>query len=499
MHAIARHSVVNFLAFGVSRLMGLVVVGLVVEAYGLAIFGLLMLVRSFMPGTLFAVFDFGLPDIVARATARDLAKDRSAEALGMALAGTVLLTGVGLLLALPLVIAPDFSARLFFGLDAEHSAMLAPAIVAHGLALPLLFAGVGAQGSLRGQEKFKALSATEIVVTLLYSIIAIVLIRYHVNAVYLALAFLGSHVLRSVAMLAAAWRGYRPPSPRSLRPDFRLLFEERAYLRAVVFRRIGSRLLSQLPRLVISYLLGPGAVGLSEAVLRLPVFLRSVITMINTVVMPVVVRLTAAGNKAELAELAVQGPRLLLAVASLISLPTICLAQPFLHLWLGAEVEVYWPWFAALCSLPLFSATAGFWNAMGRAELEFLRKISRITAVQAVIVAAVALPLLTTMGVPAIWLGMLCSLLYAAPAILLLNARRWSLPPLRLATPLLAVTGASLPAAAFGAALARWVDLDDWSRLVSALAAIAAVQALMLGLFIVRPAERRSLLRFGRG
>ena len=121
-----------------------------------------------------------------------------------------------------------------------------------------------------------------------------------------------------------------------------------------------------------------------------------------------------------------------------------------------------------------------------------------LSPVPAPIVVAVAAPLLTTLQVPAIWLGMFCSLLYAAPAYLLLNARKWSLSPWRLAFPVAAVLAASIPAAAFGAALVHWVDLDSWPRLISAFAAISVVQVLMLAIFIVRPAERRSLLRFRR-
>ena len=498
MHVIARHSVVNFLAFGLTRLMGLVLVGFIVDEYGLAIFGLLMLVRSFMPGTLFSVLDCGLPDFVTRSAPRDLESGKNAEALGTATASALVLGCIGLLLAVPLVVAPDFSARLFFGLDPEHRALLAPAIVAHGLVLPLLFVGVIAEGALRGQEAFKALRLVDVCATLLYSAVALALIYVHASPVDLALAFLGSHVLRATATIAIAARGYRAPSSRAFRPNFRLLYEERAYLRAVVGRRIGGRFASQLPRLVISHVLGPAATGLFEAILRLPVFLRSLITLVNSAVMPVVVRMNASGGKAELSELAVQGPRLLLAFASLTSLPTICLARPLLHLWLGTEVEPYWPWFAALCALPLFSASVGFWNAMGRAELDFLRKASVIAVIQTAIVVAVAAPLLTTLQVPAIWLGMFCSLLYAAPAYLLLNARKWSLSPWRLAFPVAAVLAASIPAAAFGAALVHWVDLDSWPRLISAFAAISVVQVLMLAIFIVRPAERRSLLRFRR-
>lgn len=499
MHAIARHSILNFLAFGLSRVLALVIVGLVVEEYGLAVFGLLMLVRTFLPGTLLGVFDFGLPAIVTRATARDLASGKPAEAFHTALAAAVLLAGMGLLLGLPLILAPQDMARIFFNLDAEHSAMLAPAVIAHGAALPLLFAGAVAEGALRGQENFKALSATDVAATLLYGIAAVVLIRYQAAAITIALAFLGELCLRAVVLLIAAWRGYRRVERPAARPSFRLLFLERAYLRAVVGRRVGGTLAAQLPKLAISYLLGPAAVGLFEAVLRVPRFLKSIISLINSAVMPVVVRMSSGGNKAELSQLAVHGPRLVLAVASLLTLPTICLAQPFLSLWLGPEVVPYWPWFAALCGLPLFSATAGFWTAMGRAELAFLRKSSVIAMIQGAIVIAVALPLIDTLGVPAVWLALLCSLLFAVPAVLRLNSRRWEVSIGRLAMPVLAVLGTSLPAATLGAALAYWVDLGSWPRLISAFAAISALQALMLALLIVRPEERRSLLRFRRG
>ena len=497
MHAIARHSIVNLIAYTLSRLIGLAIIGLVVGEYGLAAFGLIMLVRLFLPGQLFMIFQLALPEVVTRSTTQGLVRDQAAEATRIYLAAQIVAFGIGTLLALPLIVAPETVAVLLFNLDVAYAAELAPAVIAHGAALPLLFAGGIAGARLKGREAFHDLRTVDVATTLLYGLAALLLIRLDVSVVAIALAYLGSQALKAFITLLLARAGFGRHG-QLLRPDFRSLFADKAYHRALIVRHLGSMATSQLPRLLISYVLGPSAVGLFEAVLRLPRFLKSVVALCHVGVMPVVVRLNLAGRKEELAIIAVQGPRILLAMASLAVLPTACLARPLLTLWLGPELEPYWPWLAALCVLPLMSATAGFWNAMGKAEAPIVRKQNRVALVQGLLTAAVALPLLGTLGAAAFWLGAICGMAYAAPMFMMVNARRFEVPAVRLALPLLWVVLASLPAAAAGVALQLWLPLDNWPRLLAAFALVSAVQAAMLACFIVRPEERRTLLRLGR-
>jgi O-antigen/teichoic acid export membrane protein len=497
MHALARHSIVNLIAFSLSRMIGLVIVSLVVGQYGLAAFGLIMLVRVFLPGQLFVIFDLALPEVVIRATAQGLARNQTAEAARLYLAAQIVATAIGTLLALPLILAPGLVTQWVFNLDDDYAAELAPAVLAHGAALPLLFAANIASAGLKGQEAFRALRAVDVTTTLLYGVAAVLLIESDAGIVAIALAYLGSQALKALVALFLARRGFGKHH-RGVRPDFHSLFADKAYHRALIARRFGAMATSQLPRIAISYVLGPAAVGLFEAVLRLPRFLKSVVALCHVGVMPVVVRLKLAGRKDELTTIALQGPRILLALASLAVLPTVCLSQPLLALWLGPEVEPYWAWLAVLCVLPLMSATVGFWNAMGKAEASFVRKQNRVALVQGLLTAAVALPLLGTLGAAAFWLGAVCGMAYGAPAFLAINAQRFEVPAMRLLLPLLWVVLASLPAAAVGVALQYWVQLDNWPRLLSAFALVSAVQAAMLACFIVRPEERRSLLRLGR-
>jgi len=498
MHAIARHSIVNLIAFALSRMIGLIVVTLVVGEYGLAAFGLIMLVRLFLPGQLFMIFDLALPEVVTRATAQGLALDQATEAARLYLAAQILAIGIGTVLALPLMLAPEAITHLLFNLDATDAAELAPAVIAHGAALPLLFAANVAGAGLKGQEAFHDLRMVEVVTALLYGLAALLLVRVDASVTAIAIAYLCSRVLRAMAALFLGRRGFGRQAWRGVRPDFRLLFADKAYHRALIARRFGATATGQLPRLLISYLLGPAAVGLFEAVLRLPRFLKSVVALCNVGVMPVVVRLNLAGRKDELTKIALHGPRLLMSIASLAVLPTACLSQPLLAVWLGPEVEPYWPWFAALCVLPLLSATIGFWSAMGKVDAGFVRKQNRVALVQGLLMAAVALPLFGTLGAAAFWLGAICSIICVAPALMAINAKRFEVPAVRLALPLLWVVLASLPAAAVGVALQHWLPLDNWPRLLAAFALVSAVQAAMLACFIVRPEERRTLLRLGR-
>ncbi len=485
-------------ALGLSGVINLAVVGLVVNQYGLAVYGTLLLLRLFMPGQLISLFDFGLPEAVTRGTARGLASDQGRQAMSLYLTAICFMMAISLLLALPLVLFPAGTGGLILALDPAETALLAPALLAHGLALPLLVAGDLSGSALKGQEAFKGLRWTDMSTAIAYGITALCLVTWDAGPLSIALAYLGWQGVKSLLWIWLSLRGFARHGHSSLKLDFSLIWFERAYLRALILQRINASATTQLPRIVMAQALGSAAVGLFEAIMRVPRFLKSLTTVTTSVVMPVVARLNATGSTAELERLAVAGPRLLLAFASLISLPFICLAQPFIALWMGPEVGPYWPWFAVLCILPLTAATAGFWNAMGKAELKTLRRQNVVGWAQAALFFAIALPLMGSLQTVAFWLALLCSSALTIPALIAIMARRYGLSPLSLAAPIASVLVASLPAAAAGAALAHWVALDDWLHLVPALGVVALVQALMLALFVVQPEERRSLLRFKR-
>ena len=172
MHAIARHGLVSLFAFGLSRLIGLAIVGLVVGEYGLAIIGLLMLVRVLAPGQLLAPFHLALPELVIRATARGLVTEGAREAVSLFMAALLVVSSIGFVLGLPLLLFPEAVAKLLFNLEALDVALLAPAVIAHGVAMAMLFAGAVSGAGLKGQEAFRHLRSIDVGTTLAHGLAA---------------------------------------------------------------------------------------------------------------------------------------------------------------------------------------------------------------------------------------------------------------------------------------------------------------------------------------
>lgn len=497
MHSIARHSVVNLLAFGLSSLINLAVIGLIVGQYGLAAYGLLMLARLFLPAQLLGVFDLGLPETLTRATARDIASGKPESAVRLYLATQVVALATGILVALPLVLATAAVAGFVLDLNDADTALLVPVLIAQGLAQPLLFTGQMAESVLRGQERFGRLRTVEVAMALVFGLVALLLVHLDAGIVAIAYAFLGAEALSAAIFLWLSFAGFGAGAWRGARPDFRYLFQQRRYIGAMISKSFTSMIIMRGPSIVLVQMLGPAAVGLFEAVQRIPRFLKTVITMCNNVVLPVVARIKVESGLGEVTRLATEGPRVLFALATLATLPAICVAEPLLRLWLGTEIAQYWPWFAALCALPLIGATSGFWNAMAKVETSTLVKQTRLSWVQTAVLFAVAVPLVHPLGAAAFWLGTLASHCIGVPAQIAINARRYGVSKMHLAKPVLTVIAASLPATALGVALVLWTDLGTWPRLIAAFAAIAVVQAISLALLVLRSDERRLLLRAG--
>ena len=70
-----QNTAISAVAYGVAGILGLFAVGLIARSYGLAVLGLITLLRSFLPSGLLVLVDLGASDITTQAVARGRAGD----------------------------------------------------------------------------------------------------------------------------------------------------------------------------------------------------------------------------------------------------------------------------------------------------------------------------------------------------------------------------------------------------------------------------------------
>lgn len=385
-------TVITAAAFLIASVIGLLLVPLLIGAYGVRGLGLIVLARVLVPAGALGILDFGLSEIAmqAVATARALGEWATAKARLRLLAGLTAVLVAALTLAIYILAAPISQ---WFEVPLEAQADFTRLVRATAIALPLLFAGLVFEGIIKGFEKFSVLRSTEIVSTLVYASLVLLGIRLGKNFAWPAWAFLAIQAGRALAFGLFAWRLLPNEEVKgtSIDRSVRQYVLERG--RLLFTARIMGTLQHQAPTLLIGVLIGPAAVGIYEVILRLPRFLKSALAIIGMTIMPAAVRLDAAGDHGRLQLIG----RLTITLLPTLIFPPLAVLAVFsgdvLGVWLGRDFLPYAPWLAACLIVPAFNTIISFQNSTLLNRLGYLRKNNLIAIVQTTLQMAISLAL----------------------------------------------------------------------------------------------------------
>lgn len=382
-------------AFFVASVVGLLLVPVLIGAYGVAGLGLIVLARVLVPAGALGILDFGLSEIATQsvATARAAGEWGTAKAR-LRLLAVLTAVLVAVVAVATYVLAPQINQ--WFKVPPEAQADFARLVRATAIALPVLFAGLVFEGIIKGFEKFSVLRSTEIVSTLAYAALVLLGIRLGKDFTWPAWAFLAMQVGRATAFGAVAWRLLPEGKGAPIDATVRQYVLERG--RLLFTARILGTLQHQAPTLLIGVLVGPAAVGIYDAILRLPRFAKSALSIMGTTLMPAAMRLDAAGDHERLQAIG----RVLISVLPALILPPIAALAIFsgdvLNLWLGREFVPYAAWLAAYLVVPALNTLVSFQHSTLLNRPEYLRQNNRIAVVQTLLQMALSLALVRWMA-----------------------------------------------------------------------------------------------------
>jgi O-antigen/teichoic acid export membrane protein len=392
--ALFGNALISTAAFFIVGLIGLLLVPVLLAAYGLGGLGLIMLARLFLPGAGLGLFDFGVSEIATQTVATARVDGNWPQAHRRLTALTLLTLAMATAVALPvLLLAPAITAafsvplaeRFSFALVLESTAAL----------LPLLFIALLAEGCLKGFENFRALRVAEVVSTVLFAGSAVVASQAGLGFEWIVWLHLGSQLLRAAMVVLALARASGQALP--LRGD--LDSDARSYVlqRGKVF--FTSRLLGtaqhQSPAVLIGLIVGPAGVGLYDTLARLPRFAKSVLGILNTTLLPYATRLDAAGDDGRLRLLNLFGFTLLPALVFPPLAAVAALSAPILHVWIGDNYTVHAVWMAIFWALPGMNTVVSFQNYVLMSRLDYVRASNWMSAAQVLLQTAISLLLVS--------------------------------------------------------------------------------------------------------
>lgn len=391
--SLAVNTLVSATAFFVTSVVGLLLVPLLVSAYGMEAFGIIALLRLFLPTGVLAVLDFGFSEIATLAVAQARVDGSWRRAGGQITLLFCLGLGVGALVAMGLTGYADLiGAALNIG--PQYIDSFIEAIRVTGLCLLFLYPILVFDGILKGFEAYRLLRFIETVTTLGYAgaVVLIINAKMDFSAAYYAL--LGSMLVKGAALIVFSFRVSWKQALFGARVDRERWREVMNRCRLLSWNKVLGALQTQAPALLIGVLLTSAAVGIYDIVVRLPRFMKSVLGLLNSALLPFATKLDSTDDIHGMRRLGQTGLLTVAAVSAPVLFAGCAFSEPILRLWIGPEMESYWKWQSLMFIVPVLTVLISFGGVALMKRERVMRRMNLLMTLQLLLQFALSFLLL---------------------------------------------------------------------------------------------------------
>lgn len=382
-----RNIAISAFAYAAVSAVSLVLAPVLIARYGLAGFGQIVIARLFIPNAAFGILDFGTGEIATQVVSRSrrdgewTATAQTLTLLGIMalatgiLAGTVLAAISGMLPGW-MSVAPDLRPGL-------TDVLRVTAVL-----LPLFFLSLLFEGVLKGFEDFRAQRGCEVLAAVSYGGLTLAAVWRGMSLNAVCYALLISLIIRLAFATVVAIRLLRPWQMRPGRWTGEVRDFVWRWARIMAANKFLGALQTQAAPPLIGLMFGPAAVGAVDALSRLPRFVKSILGLLNSTVLPLAAKLEFGSDTSGLRRLGETG----MMIVAIVAIPGLAAAmtfsEPITRLWLGKELAVHWYWQSLLFIVPLTNTLVSFGGAI------LLVRDRATSAMNRIVFAQVALQLL---------------------------------------------------------------------------------------------------------
>ncbi len=408
--SLALNTVISAVAFFAISIIGLLLVPLIVSAYGLELFGIIMLLRLMLPMGILGVLDFGFSEIATLAIVRARVHhswNRSSAQISLLL---LLALFVGLIVAIVFILGYELIEKLL-NIGVAYNDDFKVAVRVTGLCLILLFPSLVFEGIIKGYEAYRLLRLIEVVSSLGYALMAIIVIHFDYSYVAVHYALLLSLLLKAIAIFSLS---KKMVSENSIINIQRIPYEWHEVIercRLMVWNKMLGVMQYQLTPLLIGITLTPLAVGIYDILVRLSRFIKSVLGLLNSSLLPFAARLDAAEDAGNMRRLGRSG----FLIVALIVVPPLSWAaafsDPILRLWIGADLARYWMWQAMTFVVPILNVFVSFGSSALMNRKHVIASMNRWVTVQIVFQFGISFLLLNTFNELSFILGQMLAVI----------------------------------------------------------------------------------------
>ena len=390
-----QNTAISAVAYALAGVLGLFAVGLIARSYGLAVLGLIVLVRAFLPTGFLALFDLGVSETTTQAVARGRVGDWVAASEKVSLL-TVIAAAMGIVSGAALWIAAGSLAAIF-KVAPDQAAAFISILNVTALMLPIAFLGLVAEGALKGFEQYGWLRLTEVGGNVLYVTAVYALVWRGAPFEWIAYSYLAVTVAKYLVLAGVVGRA---ASVTSLRFCLWTAVNRRDVLHRcwlMLNNRIAGILQQPLVPLAIGALYGPAQVGTYDLITRLPRFLKTTMAPLHSAILPISTHIDEATDTRRLQMLGRNGLVLPGAILVPVLVVTALFSPEILKVWVGPQHSDQWPWLALSMLISAITVMLGAGQTALMVRSDFLRFNTRLLYLQ------VGLQYLVT-GLSLVWL-----------------------------------------------------------------------------------------------
>lgn len=492
LRRLVRNTTLNLAAFGIMAVIGFATVAWTVGAYGLHLYGIIAFARYLLPTGMLSLLDLGISDAAARLVARSQARGDSRETGEVVTVAVTAGVMLGVVPGLAMMAAAGPIAGFLLPLSGDEALAFARIVFWTGAALPALMLGQMVEGVLKGMNRFRALRAAEVSAGIFYAAAVALLVHRGADFAWIALGYLGTSVLRTLAeivwLLALARTGrWRPSWPGS---GTRRAVSESSWL--LLQSKLAGTAATYVPSLVIGRFVGAAGVGTFDVLARIPRLVKVVFGVTTQALVPPAAALDAQQAGARLGEL---GRAATYGMLAAVTPPVFALALHgdwLLDRWLGPDLVHLAPWLGLFMMWPLLLCTYQGTNAILSVRVEALRTLNVVNLLQLAGTILLALLLVGRFREFAFVIAIVVAECVALPWRMRVYARHTGTTVRAYAGIIARVLWPALPAALISLGARRLVPGDTAGVLVGGAAGCVAHWAM---LYFLGTAEDRSTIR----
>jgi len=399
-----QNTVISALAFGVAALLGLLVIPLIIQTWGVTEFGLIVISRLLLPSGMMAVLDLGLSEVATQVVARAREHrnwtmvSRQIAFLGAVSVALTLGLSAAIWLTTPLLV-------IVMKVDAEHLETFTRIMHYTALANLIFVPALVWEGIVKGFERYNLLRAAEVTSTAAYVGLTFVAASAAAGFEVVAYIYLATLVARAIVIGIAAFVALRHkhvqllPWTRDIRQD--ILHRCVLLLQGKLMGGISG----PLQPFLIGLLFGPKAVGTYDALVRLSRVSKIVVSLLTSALLPVASRLDERGSETSFQRLGDLG----LVMMPMFVVPplaaTAILSPDIMNLWIGSLLAPYAFWMGLSFLVPICAQYVAMGSLIFLTRPEVQARLNRLMAIQLLIWAAVSVATLHLFAERALILG----------------------------------------------------------------------------------------------